>query len=437
MLEIERRQCVEEGRDIAPLEQEFEELTALDLLREENISRAEALLDAAQVLPLKPGYPFREPSDLEGIRRERPAAVALPPKRLTDAALKEKALGAWNGRAAGCLLGKPAEGRKSAQIEKYLQAQNRWPLDRYFSLAASQELARECGFNTGWKGLFEEGITCMVEDDDTNYTATGLAIVETWGRDFTPDHVARFWLQNIPIFHVCTAERVAYKNLADCVPPPESASFRNCYREWIGAQIRADFFGYVNPGNPELAAEFAWRDACISHVKNGIYGEMWAAAMIAAAYVTDDAEEAIRAGLAQIPGKCRLAEGVSRILAQRRDGLTYEETIADLRTRWDEYKAHDWCHTISNAEIVAIALLWGDKDFGKTICMAVTPGFDTDCNGATAGSVLGMILGARNLPDYWIKPLNDTLLTGVAGYHKVSLTAMADKTVELIKRVSG
>ncbi len=431
-LDTERLQCAEEGKDLSSVAAEFAAVRALDLAVEENQQRAEALLDALQDLPLVPGYAHREPSDLAGIQAERPASAALPKCRLGDADMRNKALGGWAGRAAGCLLGKPAEGRRSWQIEKYLKAQSRWPLDRYFSLEAPAELAKECGFNTSWKGLFEEGITCMVEDDDTNYTVTGLAIVKKSGPDFTPDDVARFWLNNIPLFHVCTAERAAYRNLTLCVPPPQSASFRNVYREWIGAQIRADFFGYVNPGNPERAAEFAWRDACISHVKNGIYGEMWVAAMLAAAYVCDDVAAVIRAGLAQVPATSRLTERIEGVLRLHESRVSYEDAIAWVRARWDENRGHDWCHTISNAEIVAISLLWGEKEFEKTICASVMPGFDTDCNGATAGSVLGVMLGAEALPARWIAPLNGTLLTGVAGYHRVSLTQMAEETVDLV-----
>ena len=85
------------------------------------------------------------------------------------------------------------------------------------------------------------------------------------------------------------------------IAPPHSATHRNPYREWIGAQIRGDFFGYAMPGRPGRAAELAWRDACISHVRNGIYGEMWVAAMVAAAAVTDDPRAVVAEGLAQVP----------------------------------------------------------------------------------------------------------------------------------------
>jgi len=435
-VQTERQQALDEGRDLSALDGEFTLIAELDLADETNQQRAEALFEAVQEAPIVAGYPYVEPSDLPGIQAARPAPVALPQVKTSEAALLDKALGAWQGRASGCLLGKPVEGRRAWQIEKYLKAQDRWPLSNYFSLTIPEETAKECGFNTSWTALYEEGITCMVEDDDTNYTATGLAICKQYGAGFTPDDVAKFWLGNIPIFHVCTAERSAYRNLVDCIPPPESASFHNPYREWIGAQIRADFFGYVNPGNPERAADFAWRDASISHIKNGIYGEMWVAAMLAAAYVTSDLETVIRAGMAEIPAKCRLNERLERTLGLFASGLSYEEAVADLRTRWNEDSGHDWCHTISNAEIVAIALLWGGKDFEKTICYSVMPGFDTDCNGATAGSVLGLMLGASALPAKWIAPMNDTLLTGVAGYHKVSLTQMATETVELIGKLA-
>lgn len=432
-LRIEVRQCKDEGKDFSPLQAELDALLALDLALEDNQRRAEALLDCAIELPLAPDCQRREPSDLPGILAERPAERIQLAGAPGEAKLFDKALGGWLGRCCGCLLGKPVEGRKKWQIEKYLSAQNRLPLSAYFSRKSDKAIAGECGMNLAAAGLFEEDIACMPEDDDTNYTVTGMAIVQSRGPDFTPADVAKFWLNNIPILHTCTAERIAYRNLVNGIAPPESAAFRNPYREWIGAQIRADFFGYVNPGDPARAAGFAWRDAAISHVKNGIYGEMWVAAMLAAAYVCDDIETVIRAGLSQIPATSRLAEAILRMLAMRKSGKTCEAAVADIHARWNEGFSHDWCHTISNAEIVTLGLLWGKGDFEQTICRSVAAGFDTDCNGATAGSVLGVMLGAKRLPEKWTAPLKDTLVTGVAGYNRVSISDMARRTVALAR----
>ncbi|HOX08513.1 MAG TPA: ADP-ribosylglycohydrolase family protein, partial [Planctomycetota bacterium] len=224
---------------------------------------------------------------------------------------------------------------------------------------------------------------------------------------------------------------VAYRNLAAGVLPPESATLANPYREWIGAQIRADGFGYLAAGRPELAADFAWRDASISHVKNGIYGEMWVAAMLAWAYVLEDPRAVVLAGLNEVPLRSRLADAVRNIVQLHDRGWTAEAAVAEVHRRWDEKSSHHWCHTISNAEVVAMALLWGNGDFGRTICLAVDAAFDTDCNGATAGSVLGMMLGARRMPERWTSQLRDRLHTGVAGYYDVSISGIARDTAEL------
>jgi ADP-ribosylglycohydrolase len=430
-LQTERRQCLEEGKDLAPLEEVFALMEALDLEDPANQTAAQALLDRTAALPVRPDFPYHEPSDLEGIRAARPAnRPQLPSLRLSDAELRDKAYGAWLGRVSGCLLGKPVEGWRRPRMWGYLKETGRFPLTSYFSLDAPAETREK--YDVRPNRPFIETVDAMPEDDDTNYTTTGLAIMKRRGRSFTPVDVANFWLQEIPILHTCTAERVAYRNLSLLIPPPASASFRNVYREWIGAQIRADFWGYAAPGNPELAAGFAWRDACISHVKNGIYGEMWAAAMIAAAFVTDDLPTLIEAGLGEIPARCRLAEDVRSVMQWHRDGLSYDEASERIHQKWDETRAHDWCHTISNAMVVVLGLLWGEKRFGDTLTRAVQACFDTDCNGATAGSVVGILHGAKEVPEEWTAPFNDTLLTGVTGFHRVRLKEMAEETVRLM-----
>ena len=443
-LEVERMQCQDEGKDLTKLQPEFDALKDADFDDLAVQAKAGRLLDKTYKVRPQPGLVWREPNDLETIQRHRRNRPKLPIPRPTDEGVFERAYGGWLGRACGCLLGKPVEGCTRQQIEAYLKAQNRWPLADYFSNQVDEQVRQDNKFRPPADRCYLENITCMVEDDDTNYTTTGLAVVAQKGKDFTPADVARFWLGNIPILHTCTAERVAYKNLVAQVPPPapdgslegvfSSASYRNPYREWIGAQIRADFFGYANPANPERAAAYAWRDACISHVKNGIYGEMWVAAMLAAAYIVEDVEKVIRFGLGEIPSKSRLHADLSQVLAWRKEKIGYENAINRVHARWDQMKGHHWCHTNSNAQIVAVALLWGEMDYGKTICQAVMPGFDTDCNGATAGSVLGVMLGAGKLPTAWTSRLNDTLETGVAGYHRVKLSEMAQKTLELVQR---
>jgi ADP-ribosylglycohydrolase len=179
----------------------------------------------------------------------------------------------------------------------------------------------------------------------------------------------------------------------------------------------------------------AWRDASISHVKNGIYGEMWAAAMVSAAFVSASPRQALDAGLDQIPAQCRLAEALGRVIEWHEAGMEYDEAVAHIHGEWDETRGHDWCHTISNAMIVALGLLWGDGDFAQSVCRAVQPCFDTDCNGATVGSVMGALLGRRSLPAAWVDGINDTLHTGVAGYQTVRLKDMTAETLAVIEAV--
>lgn len=434
-LEIERQQLIDEGKDIKEVEKEFEDL--INLLSEgvplKYQERVNSFFDRISNLPLRSDYPYYEPSTLEEIKKVRPEGPRKIKVDLDEKVLYDKILGAWLGRCSGCLLGKPVEGWTSERMWGYLKDLNKYPLREYFSSDVPEEIIEK--YNINKKGPFINNISYMIEDDDTNYTVAGLAIIKTYGKDFTPENVANFWMQNIPILRTCTAERIAYRNFCNLLPPPLSATFRNPYREWIGAQIRADFYGYVALGEPELAAEFAFRDACISHIKNGIYGAMWVAAMLSVAPIEKNIRKIIEIGLSEIPATSRLYEGIKEVIKWYEEGIDFEEAIKRIHKKWDEKNGHHWCHTISNAQIVALGLLWGGGDFGKSICIAVQACFDTDCNGATVGSIVGMMLGAKKLPEKWINPLKDTLITGITGYNIVKISNLAKETVSEIKKL--
>jgi ADP-ribosylglycohydrolase len=386
-------------------------------------------------LPMVPDYPYKESSSLEEIRASRPDGTRKIEVSLSEEALYDKIYGAWLGRCAGCLLGKPVESYSFAnghngreKIRKYLKATGAYPLDKYFNFNHPDEVLKEHGLEPNLRSFDPAIIGKMPEDDDTNYTVMGLRILQTFGLNFKPYDVAHIWLQHYPVLHTYTAERVTYRNLCNSLLPPETATYSNPFREWIGAQIRADMWGYITPGNPELGAELAWRDASISHTKNGIYGEMFVAAMLSTAFTTNDIETIIRTGLSEIPATSRLAEAILEVIDWwKQDSVDWEKAIDKMYEKYGHY--HE-VHTISNAMLVCIGLLYGQLDYGKSICIAVSGGLDTDCNGATVGSIVGMILGAKNLPEYWITPLCDTVETGVQGYTLVPISQLAKDTMK-------
>ena len=423
---LEYVQSIEEGLDVEAFKDVFLAAEKLpDCEAKEKI--ADALFGVVTNAPVRADYPHNEPSDLAGIRALRDG-FDLSGEVPSDIA--DKIRGAWLGRICGCLLGKPVEGLRTNLLVPLLKDTGNYPMTRYIlsSDLTDEILARfDAGFDTRcWADL----IDCAPVDDDTNYTVMAQLMIDRCGRDFTAANVGEMWLSCQPKNAYFTAERTAFINLVNGFRPPYTAVYKNPYREWIGAQIRGDYYGYINPGNASLAAEMAWRDASVSHIKNGIYGEMFISAMIACAAVSDDIEAVIAGGLGQIPATSRLYKAINEIIAMYKAGKTFEAAAEYIHTQYDEHSSHGWCHTISNAMIVVAALLWGRGDYGKSVCLAVQTGFDTDCNGATVGSVLGMMKGASAIGKEWTSPLRGIQDTSIFGVGKVKIDDLIAHTLD-------
>ena len=431
----EYQQSVDEGLDIENYKDVFHSVSRLEN-GEIKKRLGDVLFDVVINAKTVDGYAYLEPSELNQIKALRKNSEESYTLNRQD--LEEKIHGAWVGRICGCLLGKCIEGIRTSEFTPFLKESNNYPLHRYiYKSDITSEVIEKYTFPFNSRNCYADEVDGMPTDDDTNYVVLAQKILDDYGADFTPYDVSKAWLNYQKKNAYCTAERVAFRNFVNGFIPPHSAIYQNPYREWIGAQIRGDYFGYINPANPELAAEMAWRDASISHVKNGIYGEMFISAMLAVAATTSDIEAIILGGLAQIPYTSRLYEAIMLVIKSYKDGMVEQDCFKMIHERYDENTSHGWCHTISNAMIVAASLLYGNGDFSKSICMAVEAAFDTDCNGATVGSVLGMANGIASIPEYWQVPLNDKLHTSIFGVGTVKITDCVKHTMEHVEKYAN
>ena len=342
-----------------------------------------------------------EPDDLKRLRALRPAGPRIMAKTLAGAEYRRRLKGAWLGRAAGCTLGAPVEN---------------------WSIEAMEQLAKRCGVpfppEDYWPGHpeperpcygvsrvrdFLKGHMCGIPaDDDLGYTLLGLLILETYGSEFTTEDVGKAWVEYLPI--ACTAEHVALENLKRGVPARRAGVIDNPYLEWIGADIRCDPWAYAAPGWPERAAEMAYRDAYLSHRRNGVYGAMFFAAAISAAFVLEDPLDAVRIGLTEIPAECRLAKDIRWALGKTKSLSGWQEARALVDGRFQGMHA---VHTNNNACLTVFGLALGGGDFTRTIGTTVAMGLDNDCTAATGGSLLGAALGIGRVPEHWWKPFRN------------------------------
>ncbi|ACL69222.1 ADP-ribosylglycohydrolase family protein [Halothermothrix orenii] len=430
-IEYELEQSRQEGKDISTIQNKWkilkEEISDTKLLRQKALN----LLDEIDSLPYETDLYKEEPVRLIEIKEKSKQLDYSNRLSLDEEELFDKILGGWLGRTAGCLLGKPVEKITRYGIREILESIDSWPLNDYFTACGvPDELLTKYPWNRhGGKESLKENIVCMPEDDDLNYTMLNLHIAETYGFDFTVDNIAEAWLHSLPVMTVFTAERVAYFNCLNLINPAEVATHHNPYREWIGAQIRADLWGWMAAGNPVKAAELAYRDGSFTHVKNGVYGEMFVAATIAASFLTDNPLDAVKMGLAVIPQKSRLARAIRFAINLPRKTEDWGEAVDILYKKYGHYH---WVHTINNAALLTAAIVYGKGNYEKTICLAVMGGWDTDCNGATVGSILGTLLGAKRLPDKWIKPLNNRIRSSLKGFDNVRIDELAKRTFNLV-----
>lgn len=438
-LEDEMKQCKYEGKVIDFLEEEAKAALSMEEGEEKEVRCKEIYFKLNHCIQ-KEDYIYTEPVLYEEIQKVLPADVNKIYK-IDRKQYLENVKGAWYGRCIGCLLGIPVEGWSKEKITGFLQESGQYPLQTYIYSNMEEKVRSKYQVKDEdiiqaydrKKICWRNNVSSFPVDDDTNYTIAALRLLEEKGRQFSSNDVLENWLFSFPFLHACSAEKVAYQNAINQKFAPESATYLNPYREWIGAQIRGDFFGYINPGNPHEAANMAYRDGAVSHIKNGIYGEMYIAALISLSAFSTDVLWNCKEALKQIPPKSRIAEDINIILKKYQEKKSYKSVILYIHEKYNQKDPFEWCYVNPNTMIVVASILWFSNHFSKAIIQTVLAGFDTDCNGATVGSILGMLNGFGCIEANWLEEMEPILNTSIHRYKKIHLDEIVDRTVAIAK----
>lgn len=309
---------------------------------------------------------------------------------------KDKVMGCWAGKNIGGVLGAPFEGmRQINDIEFYTQDLSMGP----------------------------------PPNDDLDLQIVWLAAVERYGRSVDAAILGEYWMSFIIPNWV--EYGMGKANMRAGLQPPLSGEVDNTYKDSCGCYIRSEIWACLAPGHPEIAARYAYEDAIVDHAGEGMYGEIFFAALQSAAFVEGNTRKLIDIGLSYIPEDCITASAIKKVMECYDNGMSLREARKEIHNTapgtfgiqgvklseinaWDNEGMEVGDPGFDAPENVAFTIagwLYGNEDFGDCLCKAVAFGEDTDCTCATLGAILGIVKGASNLPRKWMDPLDDKIAT--------------------------
>ena len=264
----------------------------------------------------------------------------------------------------------------------------------------------------------------VVSDDDISGTFTFLRALEDYEYhpDLTAEQIGQTWLNYIIENRTIlwwgglgmSTEHTAFLRLKHGIKAPISGAIETngqVVAEQIGAQIFIDGWGLINPGDPERAAHFARLAGSVSHDGVAIHAAQIVAALVAKAFVESDIDLLLDAAIALIPQDSLITKMIDDIRGWHAAGLDWKAGFAEIASHYGYDKYGGNCHTVPNHAIIIHALLHGDGDFQRSLMIANTCGWDTDCNSGNVGCILGVrngLLGIDCGPD-WRGPLADKI----------------------------
>jgi len=324
----------------------------------------------------------------------------MPKVNLNREEVQDKVYGCWLGKNIGGTVGEPYEGRREILDVKGYSSPPGQPLP----------------------------------NDDLDLQLVWLRAVQDLGPlGITSAALGEYWLNFIP--PPWSEYGINKSNQRAGLVPPLSGMYNNPWKDSNGAWIRSEIWACLAPGCPDVAIRLAYEDASVDHGgAEGMYAELFTAAVESAAFVVNDRDQLIKIGLSKIPPGCRVARSINLVLQAYAEGASWlearERVVADSADL-------GWKMAPGNLGFVIIGWLYGEGDFGRSVCLATNCGDDTDCTSATVGAILGILAGKSGIPAEWSEGIGDGILTcaidrGSYGGIPRTVSELTDQVMEQI-----
>lgn len=276
----------------------------------------------------------------------------------------------------------------------------------------------------------------VLPNDDLDLQLIWLHAAEQEGlRSLDANRLSEYWVSFMPAHW--NEYGIGKCNLKAGFLPPLSGEFGNeRWKDSNGAWIRSEIWATLAPGFPNIAAKYAFMDACVDHgLGEGTYAEVFTATLQSCAFFESDIRTLINTALCRIPEDCKLSKCIRTVIECYDKGVDYRE-VRDMLVK--DFTEEQWFQAPENVAYVVIGLLYGGGDFKKSMIYAINCGDDTDCTGATIGAVLGIIYGASGLPADWKEYLGDSIVTfavdktSIAKHIPKTCTELTERVIKLI-----
>jgi ADP-ribosylglycohydrolase len=270
-------------------------------------------------------------------------------------------------------------------------------------------------------------------NDDLELQLLWLTYAEKYGLDLDSEKLTHAWANVIK--YGMDEYGVAIWNIRRGLKPPETGFVDNFFTHGMGAAIRSEVWACLCPGKPEAAAYFAMCDSSIDHCGEGVWAEMFLAAAESSAFYANSMEEAFNGGLEHISSDSNIYQVIKYVMAQYASGTPIEE-VGELVMK--KFANHNFTDVVMNLSFIAIALLYGEGDFEKSVLIAINFGYDTDCTAATAGGIFGILYGSEAISQKWREIVSDEIT--VSDFLRdlsipQTITGMTDRTIALSEKI--